>query len=506
MTGPEANAAAWLLETGDEDAPAVLAGDAVITYGQLRRSVDRVALELLRAGLSKGERVVVLAENGPFFVAAYLGVMRAGLCAVPLPTAITAGELGAVVRSTEPRAIFISDRLAAEFAEAFAALHVEAWTESRVAALEAVVDPRPFPDVDPAVDLAALMFTSGSTGGPKGVMVTHANIRCNTADIVSYLALAPSDRVLIVLPLFYCFGASLLHTHLRAGASAVLARNFTFPERALDELEARACSGFAGVPSTYQVLLRRTRFAQRRFPSLRWLQQAGGRLPEPFIREIRAAFPEVRLFVMYGQTEATARLSYLPPEKLEEKPGSIGRGLPSTRLEVLGPDGRPVAPGSAAVGEIVASGGNVTRGYWKDPLETARYFRDGRLHTNDLARVDADGFIFITGRSRDFIKAAGHRVSPREIEDVVAEMPAVVEVAVFGAPDELLGEAIHAWVVERRAGSVSAAEVLHHCNERLPNYKVPATVEIVDRLPKNAAGKVLRAALGAAAASRGAAG
>jgi acyl-CoA synthetase (AMP-forming)/AMP-acid ligase II len=225
-------------------------------------------------------------------------------------------------------------------------------------------------------------------------------------------------------------------------------------------------------------------------------------LPNPLIHEIRRAHPAVRLFIMYGQTEATARLSYLPPERLEDKLGSIGRGLPHTRLEVLRPDGTPVASGSDEVGEIVASGENVTPGYWNAPAETARYFRDGRLYTGDMARVDADGFLFVVERARDFIKPMGHRVGPKEVEEVLAEMPEVVESAVIGVPDDLWGEAVKAFVVTARPGQLTAGDVQEHCQKRLPNYKVPRQVEFVAALPKTSNGKVDKESLKCTSRSR----
>ena len=334
------------------------------------------------------------------------------------------------------------------------------------------------------------MPTSGSTGEPKGVMITHANIACNARDIIDYMGLSARDRVLVVLPFSYCYGMSLLHTHLAVGGSVVLFNRFMFPEKALDELERRRCTGLAGVPATYQILLRKTRFAQREFPSLRWMQQAGGKLPDVFLRELRQAAPHARLFVMYGQTEATARLSYLPPERLDDKLGSIGKGLPHTRLEVLGGDGAPVRPGSDEIGEIVACGENVAPGYWNNPEETARFFRDGKLYTGDMARVDRDRFLFLVDRGRDFIKAMGNRVSPKEVEEVIAELPQVVEAAVIGVPHEIYGEAIHAFVVPTVSGSLTAEEVREHCLTRLPNHKVPERVELVGSLPKTSNGKV----------------
>ena len=298
-----------------------------------------------------------------------------------------------------------------------------------------------------------------------------------------------------VLPFYYCYGTSLIHTHLMAGGSLVLNNRFMFPEKVLDEMAEKKCTGFAGVPSTYQILLRRTHFARRKFPALRWLQQAGGKLPNPFIQEIRCAFPQVRLFVMYGQTEATARLSYLPPELLDDKLGSIGKGLPGSRLEVLREGGTPVRPGSDEIGEIAASGDNITLGYWNDAEETARFFRNGRLFTGDMARVDRDDFIFIVDRARDFIKAMGNRVSPKEIEEVLSQMPEVVEAAVIGVPHEIWGEAIKAYLTTNKPGQLTVEDVRNYCLLQLPNYKVPEYVEFLPQLPKTANGKVAKEVL-----------
>jgi acyl-CoA synthetase (AMP-forming)/AMP-acid ligase II len=330
-------------------------------------------------------------------------------------------------------------------------------------------------------------------------MVTHANIACNTADIVSYLGLSSSDRAMVVLPFYYCFGLSLLHTHLAAGAAVVLNNQFMYPEKVLQEMRDRACTGLAGVPSTYQILLRKSRFLQSEFPSLRWLQQAGGRLPDQHIRDIVDAFPKVRFYVMYGQTEATARLSYLPPERLRDKPGSIGAGLPSTQLDVVRPDGTPVARGTEEVGEIVGSGANIALGYWNDPEETAKYFRNGRLYTGDLARVDTEGFISIVERERDVIKCGGNRVSAKEIENIIAELAEVLEVAVVGAPHELLGEAIVAFVVTSSVSGKEGPSVLEHCRRRLPASKVPEAVVHLSELPLGGSGKIVKGHLKALA-------
>lgn len=482
------NVAELILASGEERAPAVFAGKTVLTFGELRRAANAWACRVVAEGATHGDRVGLLAENSPLFVAAYLGTIRAGLCTVPFPVDSSQRELERMAVSTGMKRMIVSARLRPR-AESIAqrlglTLLSDKDTQSAVASQSA------FPPVDSVRDLAAIMLTSGTTGQSKGVMVTHRNIEANTRDILRYLTIGPADRVMVVLPLSYCYGASLLHTHLMAGASMVLNNRFLFPEKVLDEMVEKQCTGLAGVPSTYQILLRKTRFAQRSFPALRWLQQAGGRLPNALIREVRAAAPQARLLVMYGQTEATARLSYLAPERLDEKLGSIGRGLSGTRLEVLRPDGFPVRPGSDEVGEIVAFGDNITLGYWGDPEETARFFRDGKLYTGDLARVDQDGFLYLVERTRDFVKSMGYRVSPKEIEDVIAQLPDVVEAAVIGVPHETWGEALHAFVVGTAPARVTADQVRTHCLRQLPNYKVPEFVEFLPCLPKNSNGKV----------------
>jgi long-chain acyl-CoA synthetase len=485
------NVVSELLSGKDPSNPAVLAGDKILSYGELAAAQERLALALLSSGLTKGERVGLWSENNPFFVIAYLAIIRAGLVVVPFQTDISQDTFNRIVRDAGIKAVLASKRHAQRLKPWLAEVQVPMLAEPMIAEL-AVNSSIQFPAINPESDLASLMFTSGSTGIPKGVMVSHRNIRANTCDIVSYLGLGSADRVMVVLPFYYCFGLSLLHSHLMAGASLVLNNQFMYPEMVLEDMLARNCTGLAGVPSTYQILLRKSRFKEIHFPALRWFQQAGGKLPNPFIQEIIQTFPQVKYYLMYGQTEATARLSYLPPERLQDKLGSIGKGLPSTKLEVLKPEGKPVAAGTDEVGEIVASGPNITLGYWNDPVETAKFFREGKLYTGDLARVDDGGFIYLVERDREMIKCGGNRVSAKEVEDVIAEIGAIVEVAVIGVPHELLGEAIKAFVVKTSDSNLTAAEVIEHCRRRLPIFKSPESVDFLDKLPHTSSGKVMK--------------
>ena len=489
------NVADNILAYGRDSAVAVVHKDTTLTYASLRYAVAGFAGHLLAHGHHQGDRVGIFAENSPFFVKAYLGIIRAGLVAVPIQTDLTAEAFARITLDAGIEDVFVSNRGLNRAKPWADQLRLTLWPEDREQEFINHPPSAP-PGVDAAGDLASLMFTSGSTGAPKGVMITHLNIECNSRDIVAYAGLRADDRAMVVLPFHYCFGLSLLHTHLLAGASVVLNNDFKlFPESVLAEMQRTECTGLAGVPSTYQILLRNSRFRRMSFPRLRWFQQAGGKLPNACIREIQASFPPVRFHLMYGQTEATARLSHLPPDRLADKIGSIGKGLPSTKLEVIGANGAPVRPGSDEIGEIVASGDNIAAGYWRDPVESAKFFRQGRLHTGDLARVDNDGFIFIVDREREMIKSGGNRVSAKEVEDVIAELPEVVEVAVVGAPHELLGESITAFIAPADHAVITTHEVLAHCRKHLPAYKIPESIIFSRQLPHNSAGKLAKSRL-----------
>ena len=258
-----------------------------------------------------------------------------------------------------------------------------------------------------------------------------------------------------MLPFHYSFGNSLLLTHFAVGGRVVVDNRFAYPTTIVDTLERSRATGFSGVPSNYAILAAKTDFLRRPWPDLRYLTQAGGAMTPALTRRLLDELPpHIRLFVMYGQTEASARLSYVPPERLREKLGSIGIAIPGVTLTIRAEDGRECAPGE--VGELVAAGENLMQGYWNDPAETALVLKEDGLHTGDLGRKDDDGYIFLVDRIKNMIKVGANRVSPREIEDVIAEVPGVAEVCVAGVPDELLGEAVEAFVVVAPGADVSA--------------------------------------------------
>jgi acyl-CoA synthetase (AMP-forming)/AMP-acid ligase II len=341
-------------------------------------------------------------------------------------------------------------------------------------------------------DLASLVYTSGTTGEPKGVMLSHRNIVANVQSIVSYLELGPADVAAMLLPFHYAYGASIIHTHIGAGASLAMVGTLAFPGAVLRGIQTHRCTGLSGVPTTFARLVQLD-LSQFDLSSLRYLTQAGGPMSPDLTRKVIAAFPRCRVFVMYGQTEASARLTYLPPEQLERKLGSVGIPIPGVTIDIVDDSGAPVAPGTS--GEVVARGKNIMAGYWKDPEGTARVLRPEGLRTGDLGWVDDDGFLHLVARQNDIIKSGGYRIGPREIEEVIERLPGIAECGVVGVPDELLGEAIAAIVVPVHGMTIDVETVQRYTFEFLPRHKVPTIVRFVPALPRTKTGKLCRADL-----------
>jgi long-chain acyl-CoA synthetase len=497
MRSDEFNVAEYLLAGKADEDLCLLTLDGSCTYGDLRGASSALAGYLHERGAKKGDRVLLIGENSFFWVAGYLGLLRAGLVCVPVPPSAPPPRIQFFAEHTGARFALVQSSLLPRIGNTFSPKNmvldckVECGpAEITLSSLLAKESRLPLPASSASsTDLAALMFTSGSTRQPQAVMISHGNIRANTESIIEYMGLRSRDRVMVVLPFHYCFGTSLLHTHLRVGGTLVLDSRFMYPEGVLQRMRETDCTGFAGVPSHYRILLDNTSLRRTAFPSLRYVQQAGGHLEGAAIRRVREALPATQVFVMYGQTEATARLSFLPPELLNTKLGSIGKGIPGVRLSVEN-EGRPVQPGE--VGEIVAEGENIAQGYWHDPEETARIFQNGRLHTGDMATVDEGGFITIVSRARDFLKCGGTRISCQQLEQRILESGDLQEVAVIGVPDEIMGEAVKAFVVPRINASTTPEQVRRFCKTRLPFQLVPREIVVLDTLPKNDSGKVLK--------------
>lgn len=477
---------------------ALVDGERRWTYGELSTSVGRVASLLQREKLLPGERVALALENSMEYVAAYYGILAAGGVVVALNIEAKERELTHWLRHCEARWV-IADWSRTAVQSALAATPEVRRLLVRPAAgadglawdqLSAFTDTEWSPAPRAGSDYAAIIYTSGTTGRPKGVTLTHGNLSANTESILAYLDLTPQDRIVCVLPFFYSYGNSVLHTHLAVGGSVVMQRSMMFPRVVLEQIQAERATGFSGVPSTYALLLARTKIEDFDLSSLRYLTQAGGAMPTAHITKIRELLPNAHLFVMYGQTEATARLSYLPPEYLERKLGSVGFGIPGVALEVRDESRKPV--NDMATGEIWATGANIMAGYWNDQELTVEVLRDGWLRTGDMGHRDADGFFYIEGRRSDMIKVGAHRINPQDIEEVIAEMEGVAEVAVVGAPDDILGQVVRAVVVLREGAEITARQIQGYCKVRLADYKVPKIVDFATELPRTASGKIRR--------------
>jgi acyl-CoA synthetase (AMP-forming)/AMP-acid ligase II len=339
-------------------------------------------------------------------------------------------------------------------------------------------------------DLASIIWTSGSTGRPKGAMLTHRNIVSNTLSICQYLHLTQHDIQMVVLPFYYVMGKSLLNTHFAAGGSVVINNKFAFPAAVLNEMVSEKVTGFSGVPSTYAFLLHRSPIAAYRdkLTSLRYCSQAGGHMSRVIKEGLRQVLPvHTDIYIMYGATEAAARLSYLEPERFKDKMDSIGKAIPGVTLTVMDEEGREVQIGQ--VGELVASGENIMRGYWKDPEMTARVLDTKGYHTGDLCYQDKEGFFYVLGRKDNLLKVGGHRINPREVEDVLMGTGLVMEAIVLGIPDELLGHRLIALVTPKSQESTPDI-ILNVCTSRLPRYQVPSIIECIHSLPKSAGGKI----------------
>jgi len=480
----------YLLEKQQDQEKLFILGDhGNLTYAEFIGKLENLASILFNRYGSR-KKILLMADNTPFFIISYLAIIYSGNIAILVETRISKTDLTEIIRASSLSGALVQNKYRQYFEDA----PFEIINET---ILEEQIDTEYFLKSPPSVqddDLAVIIFTSGSTGTKKGVMLTHRNLIANTGSIITYLGLDETDRMCVVLPFFYCYGASLLHTHLRAGGSIVLNQK-PFLGSVINDINTYQCTGFAGVPSTFQILINKTLFLQQRFPSLRYFTQAGGQLPNKYIQILTERFPEKKLFVMYGATEATARLSFLPPELVSSKMGSIGKGIPGVTLVVLNNNMQPVKP--SEIGEIVAKGDNIMQGYYNDPQGTEAVLRDGWLYTGDLATIDDDGFIYVVGRSKNIIKSGGYRISPVEIENVILSLEKSTGCVVFGIPDEIMGEAVVAVIQTYNTGDQHELrrEIIAHCNKKLPSYKVPKKIFFVDEFPLNSSNKMDMAAL-----------
>lgn len=459
------------------------------TYDKLAGYAAKVSENLKQRRFSSGDRVILWMENSAEYIASYLAILRTGGVVVPVHAMTPAMEVLRIVRFSSAVCLITSSphwkTIEAEFTDTQLR---SVFQSGDWFAVNGTREREEGPD-----DLAQIIFTSGTTGQPKGVMVSHENLNSNIASILSYLRLTHEDSLPAVLPFVYAYGNSVMLSHLTVGARLVVNSQLVYPQVLIETMREKEVTGFSGVASHFAVMLRHPGFQSTSLPALRYMTSAGGPMPKPYLDKIRAAFPALDFHVMYGQTEATARLASLEPGEIFRKPGSAGRQIPGVSLKIIRNDGTESDPGE--VGEIVASGKNVMKGYWRDPENTGKVLQQGWLHTGDLGYLDEEGYLYITGRSSEMIKSGGYRVDPAEIEEVLLRHPAIEEAGAVGDEDLVLGEVVVCFIVCKPGMEASKNEILAHCARNLAHYKCPRDVRFLVALPRSLNGKLLRRSL-----------
>jgi acyl-CoA synthetase (AMP-forming)/AMP-acid ligase II len=471
---------------GDASCVIDAASGDTISSSDLRQRIFGFAAGFLASGMRPGDRILIACAITPASTLAYLGAMYAGIIPVLIEERLltTSGE--ALLSRAQAKAVWSAKAGAWDWTDAkeirgFDA-NVEVHTSSEFAPHSCADD-----------DVAVLMPTSGSTGVPRLVMVTHGNLRSNTEGIIRSQKLGADERAMLIMPISYCFGASVVHTHLYQGGGVVYDSRFMFPDKVLHAINTHQSTTFAGVPIIYNILLRRSNLKSIALPSLRRFLQAGGALAADSIREMREIVPSADFYVMYGQTEATARISCLPSEELQNKLGSAGLPLDNLELRIANEQGREVRDGE--IGEIQVRGPSVCAGYLDDPEATAHKFGGGWLRTDDFACRDADGYLWIKGRTDEFIKIRGVRVSVGEVEAKVGALAGVSECAAVGVKHPEAGEALALLVVAEKAAQSENGNLSERVSRALPPHWTCVSVKLVTELPRTSNGKIARAKL-----------
>ncbi|HEV7918222.1 MAG TPA: long-chain fatty acid--CoA ligase [Solirubrobacterales bacterium] len=466
------------------DRTAVKLDDIELNYAAVDVGSQLVAGLLAEKGVKPGDRVGLVVPNVPYFIPIYYGILRLGAIVVPMNVLLKQREVDFYLSDSGADQIFVWHDFAAEAPDD--AIVVKPGEFEAVLAAAA-----PFSEVAEAADddTAVLLYTSGTTGTPKGAELMHGNLSYNAETVAEMVGLKTDDVIFGALPLFHVFGqVCCMNIAVKRGASITLLPRFE-PGKALEMLSRDKVTIFEGVPTMYVAMLNSPGAATANADNLRICVSGGASLPVEVLRGFEERF-DCKILEGYGLSETTAGVTFNHPDK-ERKPGSIGTAMQSVEIRLLGDDGNDVGPGE--VGEIVLKGKQLMKGYWNKPEATAEAINaDGWFHTGDLAKVDDDGYYFIVDRKKDLIIRGGYNVYPREIEEVIYEHPAVMEAAVVGVPHDELGEEVAAAIVFKSGESATAREISEFVKERVAAYKYPRLVWFPDELPKGPTGKIMK--------------
>jgi long-chain acyl-CoA synthetase len=488
--------------TANPDKPLCHINDLSFSYAQVDEISGRIATSLQGLGLARGDKVAVQLPNLPQFLFTYFGILKAGLTMVPLNPLLRAPEVAYHLQDSDSK-VLVTFELFAE--EAYrGAQQVDGVTTYVVNMpgndqrpegtrhydeLYFADDTRELVPTD-ADDTAVLLYTSGTTGKPKGAELTHFNLYMNCTVAGELFEFQETDVSVAVLPLFHVFGlSSVLNTNVRYGGTMVLIPRFEL-EPVVDAIEKHGCTIFSGVPTMYFGLLQMDT-AGRDLSSLRVGVSGGAAIPGEVIRSFEQKFPGCVILEGYGLSESTSTTTFNVSAE-QRKVLSIGKPIWGVEVRVVDEHEQPLPPGEEHVGEIVIRGHNIMKGYYNKPEATAEAFQGGWFHTGDLAYADEDGYLFIVDRKKDLVIRGGYNVYPREVEEVLYGHEAVAEAAVIGKPDEKLGEEVLAFVALKPGAQATSEDVIAYAKERLAAYKYPREVRIVDELPKGPTGKILK--------------
>jgi acyl-coenzyme A synthetase/AMP-(fatty) acid ligase len=486
-----------------------------VTYAQLFEHVRRCASALIARGVKRGDRVVIYLDNTLECVIGVWATLWAGGAFVIVNPQTKKDKLQYIIDRSEAKVLISDGHLWQQFFQMLSQStplvsvlcsnvtrkHLSEPTQVRIEDYWQVLkqeQPLERSVFVIPLDLAALIFTSGSTGMPKGVTMIHQSMVFARDSITEYLRLGTNERIVNMLPLAFDYGLYQMLMAVGLGATLVLERSFTYPGTVFDRIQKEEVTVFPGVPTIYSTLLSMHQKSALCFPSIRRVTNTAAALPPDYIPTLRKIFPNALVFPMYGLTECK-RVSYLEPELVDVKPGSVGKPVPGTEMFLLSPEGNPVPPGEPGI--LHVRGPHVMLGYWKDPETTAKMIKPGNLPgervlcAQDWFIMDEDGFFYFKGRSDDIIKTRGEKVSPVEVENVLYSMQGIKEAAVIGVPDENLGQAIQAFVVLDNGVGISAKEIQKYCAARLENFMVPQRIEFLSELPRTANGKIKKTGL-----------